>query len=285
MVDALAILQAATVLFMNEPSVCDITVPKDGRCFVVGDLHGQLVRSNPEPKRVSPSCYFFRRAHLTPSPPPLYPQDDLLHIFRKLGMPSSDNIFIFNGDLVDRGDHSCEIVLLIRAQAPLSRRRLCQPRQPRGAPHQHLRRLRGGVRRQVRSRRIPGVPRRLLVAPLCVRGERSSTRASRRLARGRDGWRVARAQSRPRTGRVQRGGELGQGGLDSRHAVERSAPGPRVSRDGAERARCGGALGRGRDDCFFGAGESLGHCSLASVRAQRRRYPARRARLHGVQRE
>ena len=30
MVDALAILQAATVLFMNEPSVCDITVPKDG---------------------------------------------------------------------------------------------------------------------------------------------------------------------------------------------------------------------------------------------------------------
>ena len=70
MVDALAILQAATVLFMNEPSVCDITVPKDGRCFVVGDLHGQLVRSNPEPKRVSPSCYFFWRAHLTPSPPP-----------------------------------------------------------------------------------------------------------------------------------------------------------------------------------------------------------------------
>ena len=56
-----------------------------------------------------------------------------------------------------------------RAQAPLSRRRLCQPRQPRGAPHQHLRRLRGGVRRQVRSRRIPGVPRRLLVAPhACV---------------------------------------------------------------------------------------------------------------------
>ena len=30
-------------------------------------------------------------------------------------MPSSDNIFIFNGDLVDRGDHSCEIVLLIFA--------------------------------------------------------------------------------------------------------------------------------------------------------------------------
>tara|TARA_B110000977_G_scaffold189320_2_gene258628 strand:+ start:990 stop:1583 length:594 start_codon:yes stop_codon:yes gene_type:complete len=44
MVDALAILQAAVVLFMSEPSVCDIEVPKDGKCTIVGDLHGQLVR-------------------------------------------------------------------------------------------------------------------------------------------------------------------------------------------------------------------------------------------------
>jgi hypothetical protein len=44
MVDALAILQAATVMFMSEPSVCDITVPSGGKCTIVGDLHGQLVR-------------------------------------------------------------------------------------------------------------------------------------------------------------------------------------------------------------------------------------------------
>ena len=44
MVDALAILQAATVMFMSEPSVCDITVPRGGKCTIVGDLHGQLVR-------------------------------------------------------------------------------------------------------------------------------------------------------------------------------------------------------------------------------------------------
>ena len=39
----------------------------------------------------------------------------MLHIFHKLGMPSEDNVFIFNGDLVDRGDHSCELVLLLFA--------------------------------------------------------------------------------------------------------------------------------------------------------------------------
>jgi hypothetical protein len=45
MVDALAILQAATVMLMSEPSVCDITVPEKGKCTLVGDLHGQLVRA------------------------------------------------------------------------------------------------------------------------------------------------------------------------------------------------------------------------------------------------
>jgi Ca2+-binding EF-hand superfamily protein/diadenosine tetraphosphatase ApaH/serine/threonine PP2A family protein phosphatase len=39
----------------------------------------------------------------------------LLHIFGKLGMPSAQNVFVFNGDLVDRGDHGCELVLLIFA--------------------------------------------------------------------------------------------------------------------------------------------------------------------------
>ena len=43
MVDAIAILQAAAVLFMDEESVRDITVPEGGKCVVVGDLHGQLV--------------------------------------------------------------------------------------------------------------------------------------------------------------------------------------------------------------------------------------------------
>jgi hypothetical protein len=42
MTDALAILQAAAVMFAMAPSVVDIEVPPDGKCVVVGDLHGQL---------------------------------------------------------------------------------------------------------------------------------------------------------------------------------------------------------------------------------------------------
>ena len=47
MVDAIAILKAAAVMFMDEDSVCNIEVPKGGKCIVVGDLHGQLVRLPP----------------------------------------------------------------------------------------------------------------------------------------------------------------------------------------------------------------------------------------------
>ena len=209
-------------------------------------------------------------------------------------MPSSDNIFIFNGDLVDRGDHSCEIVLLIFANSAPSSDLV-----DRGVPTPSLStfggnheephiNIYGGFEEECVAKYDHGVFQAYHAAFLwlpyaCVVNGRALVLHAGLPADETVG--VSDAQSRPRTGRVQRGGELGQGGLDSRHAVERSAPGPRVSRDGAERARCGGALGRGRDDCFFGAGESLGHCSLASVRAQRRRYPARQARLHGVQRE
>ena len=42
-------------------------------------------------------------------------QDDLLHLFKTFGQPSKKLTWIFNGDLVDRGDHACEIVLLIFA--------------------------------------------------------------------------------------------------------------------------------------------------------------------------
>jgi len=83
MIDALAILGAAVVVFAGEESVNFVDATESGRVIVVGDLHGQL--------------------------------HDLMFILDQKGMPSVDNKYIFNGDLVDRGNHGCEIALLLCA--------------------------------------------------------------------------------------------------------------------------------------------------------------------------
>ena len=57
------------------PSVVHVSTAAAGKLTVVGDMHGQL--------------------------------RDLIQIFRHNGMPSFDNPYLFNGDLVDRGDDLC----------------------------------------------------------------------------------------------------------------------------------------------------------------------------------
>ena len=85
MTDAMCIISGATVLFSREPNVCRVYSheDEDGFVTVVGDIHGQL--------------------------------EDLLHLLKLCGMPSEKNIYVFNGDLVDRGGNGCEVVLLILA--------------------------------------------------------------------------------------------------------------------------------------------------------------------------
>lgn len=63
------------------PSVVHISTALAGKITVVGDMHGQL--------------------------------RDLIQIFRHNGLPSFDNPYLFNGDLVDRGDYSAEVTLLL----------------------------------------------------------------------------------------------------------------------------------------------------------------------------
>ncbi|CAG8709916.1 5756_t:CDS:2, partial [Ambispora leptoticha] len=63
------------------PSLVDITIPKDATLTVCGDVHGQ---------------YY-----------------DLLNIFEINGLPSEKNIYLFNGDFVDRGSFSVEIILTL----------------------------------------------------------------------------------------------------------------------------------------------------------------------------
>lgn len=63
------------------PSLVDVPVPEGTHINVCGDTHGQFY--------------------------------DLLHIFELHGYPSEDNPFLFNGDFVDRGSFSVEVVLLL----------------------------------------------------------------------------------------------------------------------------------------------------------------------------
>lgn len=63
-------------------SVVDITVPKDiGTLTICGDTHGQ---------------YF-----------------DVLNIFNQFGWPSQNHYYLFNGDFVDRGSWSIEVIMLL----------------------------------------------------------------------------------------------------------------------------------------------------------------------------
>lgn len=70
-------------LLCSLPSLVDITIP-DGKHFTVcGDVHGQFY--------------------------------DLLNIFELNGLPSEDNPYLFNGDFVDRGSFSLEVILTLFA--------------------------------------------------------------------------------------------------------------------------------------------------------------------------
>lgn len=75
------LLDAETSYFSSFPNVPVIELRKGKYLFVVGDLHGSFY--------------------------------ELIGIFRKTGLPDIDNIYLFNGDLIDRGCWSCEILILL----------------------------------------------------------------------------------------------------------------------------------------------------------------------------
>ncbi|CAF4482030.1 unnamed protein product, partial [Rotaria socialis] len=76
-----AILHQARSILKTLPNVNRIDLSNLYHIFIVGDLHGQL--------------------------------SDLLYIFHTNGLPALDNPYIFNGDFVDRGPNSVEVILLL----------------------------------------------------------------------------------------------------------------------------------------------------------------------------
>mmetsp|Transcript_46877 Transcript_46877/g.102027 ORF Transcript_46877/g.102027 Transcript_46877/m.102027 type:complete len:450 (-) Transcript_46877:33-1382(-) len=81
--DTERLLEDAVRLFSQEATLVDIEVPIGEHVNVVGDVHGQLF--------------------------------DFLSIFEANGWPSEENRFLFNGDFVDRGSYSVEIMLILLA--------------------------------------------------------------------------------------------------------------------------------------------------------------------------
>ncbi|XP_027932388.1 serine/threonine-protein phosphatase 5 isoform X3 [Vigna unguiculata] len=76
------VLQTREIL-QSLPSLVDIRVPNGKRFTVCGDVHGQFY--------------------------------DLLNIFELNGLPSEENPYLFNGDFVDRGSFSLEVILTLFA--------------------------------------------------------------------------------------------------------------------------------------------------------------------------
>ncbi|ELP94146.1 serine/threonine protein phosphatase, putative [Entamoeba invadens IP1] len=79
--DVYRIIEEGVAVLQTRDSLTRITLKQGEKITLVGDIHGQ----------------FF----------------DLCTIFRDNGLPSSDNPYLFNGDLVDRGKFSVENVLVL----------------------------------------------------------------------------------------------------------------------------------------------------------------------------
>jgi len=77
------LVEQARGFWEAEPNITKLMVAPDARLLVIGDTHGQL--------------------------------EDVFWMFFKYGPPSSKNVYLFDGDIVDRGGHALEILLIIFA--------------------------------------------------------------------------------------------------------------------------------------------------------------------------
>jgi serine/threonine-protein phosphatase 5 len=79
----LLIMRAAKLIFEKQPPIVSVKIEEGAKITVCGDIHGQ---------------YY-----------------DLLHVLDVNGLPSPKNMYLWNGDFVDRGSFSVECITLLLA--------------------------------------------------------------------------------------------------------------------------------------------------------------------------
>ena len=84
--------------FVKEESLVDVKVEKDVTINVIGDVHGTIrpLRPPGTSKLRSFAGQFY----------------DVIHLLSLTGEPSPNRILLMNGDLVDRGSWSVEVILI-----------------------------------------------------------------------------------------------------------------------------------------------------------------------------
>lgn len=87
------IVEKITSLYSKSPNVIYLKFPETGRITVCGDLHGQY----------ADLATIFKMNGMR------IRHDDVI------GLPSSNNWYIFNGDFVDRGKQGAEVIFLLYA--------------------------------------------------------------------------------------------------------------------------------------------------------------------------
>lgn len=80
---AVALIRAATSLLKQQETLVRLDLPSTASLVIVGDLHGQF--------------------------------DDLVRLLHLHGPPSENQHYLFNGDFVDRGPNSVEVLLVLMA--------------------------------------------------------------------------------------------------------------------------------------------------------------------------
>lgn len=112
------IVLGAHAHFVKEESLVDVKLEEGMDCDVIGDVHG--------PSSITDCslivCGFELSVKLTLGVGQFY---DVLHLFSLTGEPTDKHCLLMNGDLVDRGSWSIEVILTAFAWKCMSRICLC----------------------------------------------------------------------------------------------------------------------------------------------------------------